>query len=98
MKIERIEIHPLVGKLDQPFGWSQRWTHERATQVVKIIADNGAYGWGETGVAPGALAGAAKSLIGENPERFEAIRQSIINPRYQSGGYSRRYRPTSTAQ
>ena len=40
MKIERIEIHPLVGKLDQPFGWSQRWTNERATQVIKIIADN----------------------------------------------------------
>ena len=35
-----------------------------------------------------AIAGTAKSLIGENPERYEAIRQSIINPRYQSGGYS----------
>ena len=88
MKIERIEIHPLVGKLDQPFGWSQRWTHERAIQVIRIVADNGAYGWGETGVGPDALAGAAQSLIGENPERFEVIRQSIINPRYQSGGYA----------
>ena len=88
MKIERIEIHPLVGKLDQPFGWSQRWTNERATQVVRIIADNGAYGWGETGVSPDAIAGTAKTLIGQNPERIGAIWQSIINPRYQSGGYA----------
>ena len=88
MKIERIEIHPLVGKLDQPFGWSQRWTDERATQVVRIIADNGAYGWGETGIGPDALAGTAASLIGQNPERIGAIWQSIINPRYQSGGYA----------
>ena len=88
MKIERIEIHPLVGKLDQPFGWSQRWTNERATQVVRIIADNGAYGWGETGVSPDAITGTAKTLIGQNPERIGAIWQSIINPRYQSGGYA----------
>ena len=88
MKIERIEIHPLVGRLDQPFGRSQRWTHERATQVVRIIADNGAYGWGETGCGPDALAGAAAKLIGENPERIGAIWQSIVNPVYQSGGYA----------
>ena len=88
MKIERIEIHPLVGKLDQPFGWSQRWTNERATQVVRIIADNGAYGWGETGISPDAITGTAKTLIGQNPERIGAIWQSIINPRYQSGGYA----------
>ncbi len=88
MKIERIEIHPLIGKLAQPFGWSQRWTHERATQVVRIIADNGAYGWGETGVAPEALSEAAEMLIGDNPERIGAIWQSIVNSRYQGGGYA----------
>ena len=88
MKIERIELHPLVGKLDQPFGWSQRWTNERATQVVRIFADNGAYGWGETGVSPNALAATARSLIGKNPEHIGAIWQSIVNPRYQSGGYA----------
>lgn len=88
MKIERIEIHPLVGKLDQPFGWSQRWTNERGTQVVRIVADNGAYGWGETGCSPDALAVASQKLIGENPERIGAIWQSIVNPNYQSGGYA----------
>ncbi len=88
MKIDRIEIHPLVGKLDQPFGWSQRWTSERATQVVRIFADNGVYGWGETGCSPNALADAARNLIGENPERIGAIWQSIVNPNYQSGGYA----------
>ncbi len=88
MKIERIEIHPLVGRLDEPFGWSQRWTDERTTQAIRIIADDGTYGWGETGIDPRALEGAAHSLIGENPERIGAIWQSIVNPNYQSGGYA----------
>ena len=88
MKIERIEIHPLVGKLDQPFGWSQRWTDERRTTVVKIIADDGSYGWGETGTSTEALAGAASRLIDENPERIGAIWQSIVNPTYQGGGFT----------
>ncbi len=88
MKIERIEVHPLVGKLNQPFGWSQRWTDERATQVVKVIADDGTYGWGETGVDSRSIAVMSQSLIGRNPEHFGAIAQSLINPRYQSGGYA----------
>ena len=88
MKIERIEIHPLVGKLDEPFGWSQRWTDERRTTVVKIVADDGSYGWGETGTSSDALAGAASRLIGENPERIGAIWQSIVNPTYQGGGFT----------
>ncbi len=88
MKIERIEIHPLVGILDEPFGWSQRWTPERRTTIVKIVADDGAYGWGETGTSSDVLAGAATRLIGENPERISAIWQSIVNPTYQGGGFT----------
>ena len=88
MKIERIEIHPLVGVLDEPFGWSQRWTSERRTTVVKIVSDDGAYGWGETGTSADVLAGAAARLIGENPERIGAIWQSIVNTNYQGGGFT----------
>ena len=88
MKIQRIEIHPLEAILEQPFGWSQRWTDRRATQVVRVIADDGTYGWGETGVAPSAIADAAQALVGENPERIGAIWQSIVNPAYQSGGFT----------
>ena len=88
MKIERIEIHPLVAKLDEPFGWSQRWTQERTTQAIRVVADNGAYGWGETGVEPDTLSEIGETLIGENPERIGAIWQSIVNTRYQGGGYA----------
>jgi len=88
MKIERIEIHPLVSRLEQPFGWSQRWTDARTTQVIRIIADDGTYGWGETGIEPQTLAAAAAFLVGENPERIGAVWQSIVNTNYQSGGYA----------
>lgn len=88
MKIERIEIHPLVGHLDEPFGWSQRWTAERRTTIIKIVSDDGAYGWGETGTPPNVLASAGAKLIGENPERIGAIWQSIVNTNYQGGGFT----------
>ena len=87
MKIERIEIHPLVCKLHEPFGWSQRWTNERTTTVVKIISYDGAYGWGETHASTDALASVATRLIGENPERIGAIWQSIVNASYQGAGF-----------
>ncbi len=88
MKIERIEIHPLVGHLDEPFGWSQRWTPERRTTIVKIVSDDGVYGWGETGSPPNVLAAVASKLVGENPERIGAIWQSIVNTNYQGGGFT----------
>ena len=91
MKIDRIEIHPLVGRLEEPFGWSQRWTHERLQIVVRIRADSGAYGWGETGGTAASIPAfqdAASGLIGEDPSRIGAIWQSMIQSAYQGGGYS----------
>ena len=85
MKIERIEIYPLEAKLPKPFGWSQRWTDARMTTAVKIAADDGTYGWGESGNAQG-MEAVAPLLIGKDSRRTEAIWQMLYTLRYQGHG------------
>ena len=87
MKIERIEIHPLSAELDEPFGWSQRWTSTRQTTAVKITADDGTYGWGESG-SPMAMEALASQLLGEDPTRTEALWQKLFNVIYQSHSFA----------
>ena len=86
MKIERIEIYPLEATLDEPFGWSQRWTSTRQTTAVKIVADDGTYGWGESG-SPMAMEALSNHLIGEDPTRTEYLWQKLFRVIYQSHGY-----------
>jgi len=86
LKIERIEIYPLEATLDEPFGWSQRWTSTRQTTAVKIVADDGTYGWGESG-SPMAMEALSNELIGEDPTRTEYLWQKLFRVIYQSHGY-----------
>ncbi len=88
MKIQRIELHNLVGKIDDPYKSSMGWKTTRNTLAVKVIADDGTYGWGETGAGPKDFADVAQGVIGMDPEHFSSIWQSIVNTRYQGGGYS----------
>ena len=88
MKIERIELHQLVGHIDAPYKSSMAWKTTRNTLAVKVIADDGTYGWGETGTDAKGFAEIAQSIIGENPENFGSIWQSVVNTRYQGGGYA----------
>ena len=87
MKIERIELHQLVGHIDAPYKSSMAWKTTRNTLAVKVIADDGTYGWGETGTDAKGFADIAQGIIGHNPENFGSIWQSIVNTRYQGGGY-----------
>ena len=87
MKIEQIEIYPLEAKLSKPFGWSQRWTDARMQAVVKITADDGTYGWGESGDAR-TMEFLAPLLIGKDPRRTETIWQMIYELGYQSHGFA----------
>lgn len=87
MKIERIEIYPLEAQLDEPFGWSQRWTSTRQTTAVKIVADDGTYGWGESG-SPMAMEALSNQLIGEDPTRPEFIWQKLFRVINQSHGFT----------
>ena len=91
MKIDRIEIFPLVGMLSEPFGWSQRWTDRRAQTVFRVTSDDGCYGWGETGGNHETLPmyrALAETVIGEDPMRRGAIWNRIVGDVYQGGGYA----------
>ena len=87
MKITRIEIYPLQAQLEEPFGWSQRWTDQRATVVVKIMTDDGCTGWGETSDVD-ALRRLAPLLIGENPLRTEALWNKLYLASYQDHAFA----------
>ena len=91
MKIDRIEIFPLVGLLSEPFGWSQRWTDRRNQTIVRVTSDDGAYGLGETfgnhETLP-AYRALAETVVGEDPMRRAAIWNRIVGDVYQGGGFA----------
>ncbi|MBT7833395.1 MAG: mandelate racemase/muconate lactonizing enzyme family protein, partial [Chloroflexi bacterium] len=91
MKIDRIEVRFVEAELDQPFGWSQRWTNTRSLVVLKVFTDHGIVGWGETygsleSVA--AIASVARLAIGENPENISQIWHKIHRATFQSHMYT----------
>ena len=91
MKIDRIEVRFVEAELDQPFGWSQRWTNTRSVVVLKVITDDGIVGWGETygsleSVA--AIASVARSAIGEDPANISQIWHKIHRATFQSHIYA----------
>lgn len=91
MKIDRVEIFPLVGMLSEPFGWSQRWTDRRVQTVMRVTSDDGCYGWGETGGSSDAMPAyraLAESVVGEDPMRRGAICNRVLGDVYQGGGYA----------
>jgi D-galactarolactone cycloisomerase len=91
MKIDRIEVRFVEAKLDEPFGWSQRWTDTRSVVVLKVFTDDGVVGWGETygsyDTVPG-IASVARTVIGEDPANITQIWHKIHRATYQSHGYA----------
>ena len=53
---------------------------------MKIVADDGTYGWGESG-SPMAMEALSNELIGEDPTRTEYLWQKLFRVIYQSHGY-----------
>ena len=77
MKIERIETYIVEEQLDTPFYFSQHGFDARTACLVKVIAADGAYGWGE-GFGPASVVRAciehlAPLVIGEDPLQVETI-------------------------
>ena len=73
MRIERIEVRFVEAKLDEPFGWSQRWTDVRSVIVLKVTTDDGIVGWGETYGSQdsvSSIATVAQIAIGEDPSHI----------------------------
>ncbi|HIF71170.1 MAG TPA: mandelate racemase/muconate lactonizing enzyme family protein [Dehalococcoidia bacterium] len=91
MKIDRIEVRFVEAKLDEPFGWSQRWTNTRSVVVLKVFTDDGVVGWGETYGSQDTVAGiasVARTVIGEDPANISQIWHKIHRATYQSHGFA----------
>jgi len=77
MKIERIETYVVEQALDTPFYFSQFEFRSRQICMVKVVAEDGSYGWGE-GYGPATVVKAgieflAPLVVGEDPLQVEAI-------------------------
>jgi len=86
MKIEKIEIRYLEGKLEEPFAWSQRWTDIRSVINIKVITDDGIVGWGETFGSLETLQAISTVLeiaIGEDPRFIEKIWNKLYRATFQ---------------
>ena len=79
MKITRIETFPV-------------WSTHRNQLIVKIEADDGCYGWGESGVSgrelavQGAIEHFSQFLVGRDPRRIGALWQEMYRGQYFEGG------------
>ena len=86
MKIEKIELRYLEGKLDQPFAWSQRWTDVRSVINIKVFTDDGIVGWGETFGSletMDSIASVLKISIGEDPRYIQKIWNKLYRATFQ---------------
>ncbi len=77
MTVERIETYVVEQALDTPFYFSQFEFQSRQICLVKVIAVDGSYGWGE-GYGPATVVKAgveflAPLVVGEDPLQVEAI-------------------------
>ena len=77
MKIDAIETYLVEQALETPFFFSQFEFRTRQICLVKVIAEDGSYGWGE-GYGPATVVKAgveflAPLAVGEDPLRVEAI-------------------------
>ena len=77
MKIERIETYVAAQRLETPFYFSQFGFETRQICLVKVIAEDGSYGWGE-GYGPANVIRAGIEhltplVLGEDPLAVEGI-------------------------
>ena len=91
MKIERIETYIAEQRLETPFYFSQFGFDRRQVCLVKIMASDGSYGWGEgygpAGVIQAGIEYLAPQVIGEDPLHVEAVWSKMYR---QSLDYARR--------
>ena len=81
MKIKRIETYLAEQRLETPFYFSQFEFQARQVCLVKVIAEDGSYGWGE-GYGPATVVRAgveflAPLAVGEDALQVEAIWQKL---------------------
>ena len=77
MKIKQVESYVVEQRLETPFYFSQFGFDERQICLVKVVAEDGTYGWGE-GYGPANVIRAGVEFLaplvqGEDPLQVEAI-------------------------
>ncbi len=80
MKIRRVRVHKLRGKLRQRFGWSLNWTTTREATLVEVNTDSGLTGWGDGCFGGERLLRNPELVIGRSPFELEAIWDDLRPP------------------
>lgn len=81
MKIQRVETYVVEQELETPFYFSQFEYRSRQICMVKVVAEDGSYGWGE-GYGPATVVKAGVEflsplVLGEDPLQVEAVWQKM---------------------
>lgn len=81
MKIQGVETYVVEQELETPFYFSQFEFRSRQICLVKVLAEDGSYGWGE-GYGPATVVKAgveflAPLVLGEDPLQVEAVWQKM---------------------
>ena len=81
MKIQRVETYVVEQELETPFYFSQFEFRSRQICMVKVVAEDGSYGWGE-GYGPATVVKAGVEflsplVLGEDPLQVEAVWQKM---------------------
>ncbi|MCC7233708.1 MAG: mandelate racemase/muconate lactonizing enzyme family protein [Bryobacterales bacterium] len=92
MKITRVRIHRIEGKLKERFGWSLNWTGVRTATLVEVNTDEGITGWGDGNYGGERLLAYPELVIGRSPFEMEAIFDDLREP---AAGQFDRGEPTS---
>lgn len=80
MKITRVRIHKLAGKLKDRFGWSLNWADTRTATLVEVNTDEGITGWGDGSFGGERLLSHPELVIGRSPFEVEAIFDDLRAP------------------
>jgi D-galactarolactone cycloisomerase len=80
LKITRVRIHHLAGKLRERFGWSLNWTDTRTATLVEVNTDAGLTGWGDGSFGGDRLLRHPDLVIGRSPFEVEAIFDDLRPP------------------
>lgn len=80
LKITRVRIHRLLGKVRERFGWSLNWADTRTATLIEVNTDAGLTGWGDGNFGGDRLVRHPELVIGRSPFEVEAIFDDLREP------------------